>query len=153
MKRALAVAGLQLVSSFHILATERHWRALTSDVIVIGKLQQTFSIPGLLRFENCSNCRPDFFWGWRMRGKISVDHVLLGTPAGKTIDVELGCPFILCRLWWPPQLPPEMSTETGIWFLRKIKGKWSSPDGGFQSARASIRERADYENYIRTYRR
>ena len=152
MKRIAVVASLVLVSCIGMRATERHWPALVSDLIVIGTLQPGSSVPGLTVLVPSAN-GPERFWGWRMRGTIAIDEVLFGSPPSGRIEVEFGCPFSFCRWWWPPQFPPSYSTsESGIWFLRHVEGRWTGPDGYFQVARANITHRADWEDYIRRYK-
>jgi hypothetical protein len=131
----LIIFGVSLVP--RTAATEKHWIAHEAEAIVVGKLTASSIFP----------------WvdGWHINGLIRVDDTLYGDRLPGQINFHFVCRWdAMCRWWPPPGLPP-MFKERGPWFLRHLdESSWKPSDGlGFQS----LSDRAEWEDYIRRFKR
>ena len=137
----IGAATLLFLSTGPARATEKYWAAHEAELIVVGTLRPMHGYP--------------WFDGWHMGGTIAVHEVLYGTAPGTALEFR--------DVWkWPsPPLHvdwrgllagyPEFMTREGLWFVKRIDQRLWKPSGwyGFDS----LENRADYEDYIRRYKR
>ena len=148
MKQVFALTSLVLLLPRSTPATERHWVCDVADLIVIGKLHPLPSYPGLFKWR----------FGWRLRGTLEIDEVLLGQRPPNAVELEFPCPSGLgigCRYFPPPTLGDLFEKESSLFFLRNVNGSWQTPgqiwNPGF--AILPVKERAYWEDYIRQRKR
>lgn len=121
-------------------ATEKYWIAHEAQLIVVGTFQ-----PGR-----------GFWWldGWHETGTITVNEVLYGrAPAGQ-INFRL---TIRCYMpWWNRWRASHFMsqfTDRSLWFLRRLGDQIWEPANGCDSGCRRLSDRADFERYVRTYKR
>ena len=120
-------------------ATEKYWIAHEAQLIVVGTFQ-----PGR-----------GFYWldGWHETGTITTDEVLYGqAPSGKiTIRVKMRCFMPWWNRWRPTHFMDQF-TNKGLWFLRRLGDQVWEPANGCDSGCRRLSDRADFEQYVRTYK-
>lgn len=137
-----AIIALAAISSLATpaAATEKYWIAHEAQLIVVGTFQ-----PGR-----------GFYWldGWHETGTIIVDDVMYGQAPSRKITFRL---TIRCYMpWWNRWRPShfmDQFTDEGVWFLRRLGDEVWEPANGCDSGYRRLSDRADFERYVRTYKR
>jgi hypothetical protein len=137
MKGRLTVAAVFLVTTGLLNANEKYWIAHEAELIVVGTLRPYPIFP--------------WFDGWHMTGTIDVDEVLLGSRPRGPIAYQWTCAYSMCNGWWGMIQTRLKHPLKGIWFLRPLDGRTWKPSVG--PGFADLSDRADFEDYIRRYRR
>jgi hypothetical protein len=69
------------------------------------------------------------------------------------ITLRCACKWENHCQWWPPPRYPRFTTQTGLWFLRRIDpNTWESANGFSDSGFRDLSDRAYWENYIRLHK-
>jgi len=109
--RTLAVAGVILLVSGALVATEKYWIARNAQLVVVGRLKGASAV-----------LRDD---GWHITGTIAKEEVLFG-PTGQKTDIAYHFACSCCPRSRRPSLSM-LSKGRGLWFLNKLSDReWES---------------------------
>jgi hypothetical protein len=122
-------------------AAKKYWIAHEADLVVVGTFHHGLTYP--------------WIDGWYVAGIVDVNETLDGPQVGRQIEYRFVCRWdAMCRHWPPPRFSG-FFTQIGIWFPRSVNRQtWGPPGiGGTDPGFRTLSERADFENYIRLYKR
>ncbi len=116
--------------------SEKYWIAHEAELIVVGTFHSQITWP--------------WIDGWHVDGIIVAEEVLYGTRPVEKLEYRFLCKWPYCQYWPPPRLRGPF-LEKGLWFLRPAGGRTWKPSDWFGFV--PLQERADYDLYIRLYKR
>lgn len=134
------IACVLLFMPANLPAMPKFWFADEAELIVVGTLG-----PGL---------RYPWWDGWHLPGVLSVDEVLYGKSPGPQLKLELVFSWQANVEWWPLPAFARPMLEKAIWCLNRVDEKtWEATGSPYFPGVARLRERAEWEEYIRKYKK
>jgi hypothetical protein len=140
-RRLILSAGIALLlTACPLRAVEKYWIAHEAQLIVVGTYRPGFTFP--------------WFDGWHLTGTIDIDEVLYGPSLTGRLNYRFVSKWDCTRPYWPPPRLDGIYTQKGIWFFRLTgRGTWIVANACSESGFRFLSQRADFENYIRLYKR
>lgn len=149
MGRVLPLAFIAvLLCAITASGMEKWWPAHEAELIAVGTLRSVHWSPSLN--------------GLHVRGWIEISEILYGSERSRRLEFD----DFICAWTGPSRcdlrailhnrnVPGEFAGHSAIWMLRRgDAGTWySSPRAGGWFGHDDLSKRAEYENYVRRYKR